>query len=199
MAAGGSVCRRDELVRLSAANNLVTQMRGRAAAIRRSVNRRHNLAITGSRADSSEASSTGASAQHNQTQHNQINRLGHWQCLQPPPCAESPQLYRASDHRINGPAKPVGRRQIPHFANPYLLQLLGFEEMILLRTGGLAASPPVRYTLETAEQCHGEARGPRGPALACGPSSRHRRFRRLLGLAARHRASGRLDVAPSIF
>jgi hypothetical protein len=36
---------------------------------------------------------------------------------------------------------------------PHLLQLLGFEDMILLRTGGLAASPPVRYTLETAEQC----------------------------------------------
>ena len=157
------------------------------------------LTVTGSRADSSEPSSTETSAQHNQTQHNQISWLGHWLCTRRPLCAESPQLYRASDHRINGPAKPVGRRQIPHFANPYLLQLLGFEEMILLRTGGLAASPPVRYTLETAEQCRGEARGPRGPALACGPSSRHRRFRRLLGLAARHRASGRLDVAPSIF
>ena len=44
----------------------------------------------------------------------------------------------------------VGRT--PHFANPHPLQLLGFEDMILLRTGGLAASPPVRYTLETAEQ-----------------------------------------------
>jgi hypothetical protein len=32
-------------------------------------------------------------------------------------------------------------------------QLLGFEDMILLRAGGLAASPLVRYTLETAEQC----------------------------------------------
>jgi len=118
LAAGGSVCRRDELVRLSAANNLVTQMRGRAAAIRRSVNRRHNLAITGSRADSSEASSTGASAQHNQTQHNQINRLGHWQCLQPPPCAESPQLYRASDHRFDGPRESRRSTTDPALCEP---------------------------------------------------------------------------------
>ena len=105
------------------------------------------LAITGSRADSSEAS-TEMSAQHNQ-----ISQLGHWQCTQPPRCADSPQLHRDSDHRFDAPAKPVGRQQIPHFANPYLLQLLGFEDMILLRTGGLAASPPVRYTLETAGQC----------------------------------------------
>jgi len=105
------------------------------------------LAITGSRADSSEASSTETSAQHNQ-----ISRLGHWQCTQPPLCADSTQLYRDSDHRFDAPAKPVGRQQIPHCANPHLLQLLGFEDMILLRTGGLAASPPVRYTFETAEQ-----------------------------------------------
>ena len=101
MAAGGSVCRRDELVRLSAANNLVTQMRGRAAAIRRSVNRRHNLAITGSRADSSEASSTGASAQHNQTQHNQISWLGTG-CAHGGPSAPSPAAVprvRPSDQR----------------------------------------------------------------------------------------------------
>jgi hypothetical protein len=31
--------------------------------------------------------------------------------------------------------------------------ILGFEDKILLRNGGLAASPPVGYTLETAEQC----------------------------------------------
>jgi hypothetical protein len=126
----------------------VTQMRGRAAAIGRSVNRRHNWAITGSRTNNSEASSTETSAQHNQ-----ISRLGHWQCTRPHLCAESPQLYSKSEHRFAAPAKPVNREQIPHFANPYLLQLLGFEDMILLRTGGLAASPPVRYTLETAEQC----------------------------------------------
>jgi len=105
------------------------------------------LAITGSRADSSEAS-TEMSAQHNQ-----ISQLGHWQCTQPPRCADSPQLHRDSDHRFDAPAKPVGRQQIPHCANPHLLQPLGFEDMILLRTGGLAASPPVRYTLETAGQC----------------------------------------------
>jgi hypothetical protein len=72
---------------------------------------------------------------------------------QPPPlCAESPQLYRESDHRFDAPAKPVGRQQIPHFATPPSATS-GFEDMILLRTGGLAASPPVRYTLETADQC----------------------------------------------
>jgi len=58
-----------------------------------------------------------------------------------------------ADHRFDAPAKPVGRQQIPHFCKPHLLRLLGFEDMILLRTGGLAASPPVRYTLETEEQC----------------------------------------------
>jgi len=29
----------------------------------------------------------------------------------------------------------------------------GFEVMILARTGGLAASPPMRYTLKLAEGC----------------------------------------------
>jgi hypothetical protein len=32
----------------------------------------------------------------------------------------------------------------------------GFEVMILRRSRGLAASPPVRYTLETAEECPGD-------------------------------------------
>jgi hypothetical protein len=41
----------------------------------------------------------------------------------------------------------------PALCNTHLARLLGFEDMILLRTGGLAASPPVRYTLETEEQC----------------------------------------------
>jgi hypothetical protein len=32
-------------------------------------------------------------------------------------------------------------------------QLPGSEIKIVLRTGGLAASPPVRYTLKMTEQC----------------------------------------------
>ena len=48
---------------------------------------------------------------------------------------------------MHGRAAAIGRR------GTELLGFLGFEDMILLRTGGLAASPPVRYTLETAGQC----------------------------------------------
>jgi len=47
---------------------------------------------------------------------------------------------------MHGRAAAIGRR------GTELLGFLGFEDMILLRTGGLAASPPVRYTLETAEE-----------------------------------------------
>ena len=86
-------------------------------------------------------------------QHNQISRLGHWQCTQPPLCAESPQLYRESDHRFDAPRETCRSTTDPALCKPHPLQLLGFEDMILLRTGGLAASPPVRYTFETAEQC----------------------------------------------
>jgi hypothetical protein len=106
------------------------------------------LAITGSRADSFEASST-------ESRLSPIRSVG-WDtgsahsahlCRSPelsvPPVR--PSVRRRRDN-------PAGRQQIPHFAN-HFLQLLGFENMILLRTGGLAASPPVRYTLETAEQC----------------------------------------------
>ena len=114
MVAGRSVCRRDGLVRLSAANNWLL----RCAGARRRLS---------SGSDHGEDDGQRARA------------------------AESPPLYRESDHRFDAPAKPVGRQQIPHFASPTLGNFLGFEDMILLRTGGLAASPPVRYTLETAE------------------------------------------------
>jgi hypothetical protein len=127
-------------------NNWVTQMRGRAAAIGRGVNRctigDHRK--SGGQLRGKQDGDVG-SAQSDQS-------AGGGDVHAAALCAESQQLYRESDHRFDALAKPVGRQQIPHFASPHPLQLLGFEDMILLRTGGLAASPPVRYTLETAEE-----------------------------------------------
>jgi hypothetical protein len=105
-------------------------------------------AITGSGAYSSETSSTQTSIQHNQ-----ISRLGNGSpCSRP--SAPSPRscLPRVRPS-VRGPGKPGRSTTNPAPCKTHHLQLLGFEDMILLRTGGLAASPPVRYTLETAEQC----------------------------------------------
>ena len=132
---------------------LVTQMRGRAAAIGRSVNRRHNWR-------SQEVGRT-APRQAVRRRRPSTIRLSTIRSIgwgtgsaHSRPSAPSPRSCTARPTiGSTAPAKAVGRQQIPHFANPHLLQLLGFEDMILLRTGGLAASPPVRYTLETAEQC----------------------------------------------
>jgi hypothetical protein len=107
---GSSVCRCDELVRLSVAT--LTQMRGCAAA----------LALS------------------------QQPRSGRWPA--------------GSGHRVPAAvprARPSVRRlretrrstTDPALCKPHLRQLLGFDDMIVLRTRG----PPVRYTLEMAEQC----------------------------------------------
>jgi hypothetical protein len=105
-------------------------------------------AITGSGAYSSETRSTQTSIQHNQ-----ISRLGNGSPCSRPSAPSPAAGYRVSHHRFEARGNPVVRQQIPALCKTHLLQLLGFEDMILLRTGGLAASPPVRYTLETAEQC----------------------------------------------
>jgi hypothetical protein len=78
---------------------------------------------------------------------------GQWQSMQPPLRAESRSWLPRVRPSVRGPGKPGSSTINPALCKTHLLQLLGFEDMILLRTGGLAASPPVRYTLETAEQC----------------------------------------------
>jgi hypothetical protein len=61
-------------------------------------------------------------------------------CTASPTVGSTPQTRRSTTDPA--PCKP-----------PPSATYLAFEDMILLRTGGLAASPPLRYTLETAEQC----------------------------------------------
>jgi len=89
-------------VRFSAANNWLLRCAGAGGDWAFS-EPTPQLTIAGRRADISEASNTETSAQHNQTQQNQIGGPGHWQCTQPPLCAESPQLYRESDRRFDAP------------------------------------------------------------------------------------------------
>jgi hypothetical protein len=60
----------------------------------------------------------------------------------------------------------VGRQQISHFSKSPTSATLAFEVTILRSGGGLAASPPFGYTLETAGVSAGGARAgarPRPP------------------------------------
>jgi hypothetical protein len=126
---------------------LVTQMRGRAAAIGRSANRcRNRRSQEVGRTAPRRADADVDSAQSDQS-------AGQWQSMQPPLRAESRSWLPRVPPSVRGPGKPGRSTTNPALCKTHLLQLLGFEDMILLRTGGLAASPPVRYTLETAEQC----------------------------------------------
>jgi len=84
---------------------LVTQMRGRAAAIGRSANRCRNRAITGSGAYSSETRSTQTSIQHNQ-----ISRLGNGSPCSRPSAPSPAAGYRVSDHRFEARGNPVVRQ-----------------------------------------------------------------------------------------
>ena len=127
---------------------LVTQMRGRAAAIGRSANRCRNRR-------SHEVGRTAPRRAVRRRRFSTIRSVGAGNgspCSRP--SAPSPRscLPRVPPS-VRGPGKPGRSTTNPALCKTHLLQLLGFEDMILLRTGGLAASPPVRYTLETAEQC----------------------------------------------
>ena len=125
---------------------LVTQMRGRAAAIGLSVNRRRNwrLQEVGGQLRGKQYGD-GGSAQSDQS-------AGHWQCTQPP-SAPSPRSCTASPTIGSiAPARPVGRQQIRTLqTSPSATSWLRGHDSA--PHWGSCGKPPVRYTFETAEQC----------------------------------------------
>src|SRR5512133_1670981 len=168
--AGGSVCRCDELVPLSAETPGYSDA-WRTAAIGRSANRCRKR----------RSQEVGPTAPMQAVRR---RRLSTSRARSAPPLCVPATVCTAYPPSVRRPAKTGRSTTNPALCKTPLLQLLAFEDMILLRTGGLAASPPVRYTLKTAEQClvatvplcrccwRGQARWLRAPGAGTGSECR---------------------------